>query len=208
MSDLAFLAAARVALGLIDEPAVAERWNAPSALPEMTVGMLACHLGRQTVRAAEILAVPAEDEPLAEAAEHYRRAAWVHTSDLAHPANDRTVDEQEAAAGVGGLRRRAAAALLEVERLLGDDPPAVVTIPWQGWSLRRADFLLTRMVELVVHTDDLAHSAGVPTPTFPEDAYLPVATLLVRLASERHGQSALIGALTRRERMPSTISAF
>lgn len=58
----------------------------------------------------------------------------------------------------------------------------VVLIPWQGWSLRRDDFLHTRALEIVVHTDDLAVSVGVPTPEFPPEVFAPVRDLLVRLA--------------------------
>ena len=64
------------------------------------------------------------------------------------------------------------------------------------------------MVEIVVHTDDLARSIDVPTPAFPDDVYRPVLHLLAELATERHGQAALTSALTRRERMPDTVSAF
>ncbi len=42
----------------------------------------------------------------------------------------------------------------------------------------------------------------------PGDVLLPVVDLLTRLPVERHGQAALISALSRRERMPVTISAF
>jgi len=82
-----------------------------------------------------------------------------------------------------------------------------VPIPWQGWSLRRGDFLLTRQLEIVVHADDLAVSVGVPTPTFPADVFDPVRDLLVRMAVHRHGQSAVIIALSRSER-GRDISAF
>jgi hypothetical protein len=61
--------------------------------------------------------------------------------------------------------------------------------------------------QIVVHTDDLAVSVATPTPPFPDEVFTPVQDLLVRLAVRRHGQSAVIGALTRRERS-RPISAF
>ncbi len=95
-----------------------------------------------------------------------------------------------------------------MRRLLADGTAqAVVPIPWQGWSLRRDDFLLTRMLEIVVHSDDLALSVGVGTPEFPVGVFAPVRDLLVRLAVERHGQSAVISALSRSERT-QPIAAF
>ena len=46
-------------------------------------------------------------------------------------------------------------------------------IPWQGWSLTAHDFLVTRLMEIVVHADDLAASVGLPTPEFPDDVLVP-----------------------------------
>lgn len=206
----AFLDAAGLALDLVGTETVRQRWEQPSALPRMTIGMLACHLGRQVVRAREILPVPAVDEPLPEPAEHYRRAAWVSARSLDDPAMDRGTDERDAAAGFSALVDRCRAAYEQVRRLLepGGGAAEIVTIPWQGWSLTRDDFLLTRLVEIVVHTDDLAHSLGEPAPRFPDAAYRPVLHLLADLAAERHGQSALIGALARAERRPDALSAF
>ncbi len=97
----------------------------------------------------------------------------------------------------------------EVEALVANgSAQEIVPIPWQGWRLERRDFLLTRLIEIVVHSDDLARSVGVPTPVFPDEVFLPVIDVLTRLAVERHGQAPLISALSRRERMPETISAF
>ena len=206
--DRAFLVAADVVGDLLDAPAVADRWGAPSALAQMSVGALACHLGRQVARAAELLPTPTDVLPLASADEHYARAAWVRSTSPDDPVNDRSTDDAEAELGVAALRERVPSALTAVRDLLAAGGAAgVVLIPWQGWSLRRDAFLLTRMVELVVHTDDLATCTGVPAPEFPVEAFEPVRDLLVRLAVRRHGQSAVVAALSRRERAGS-IAAF
>jgi hypothetical protein len=206
--DGAFPVAAGVALDLIGLGQVHDQWLLPSALPKMSVGALACHLGRQVVRAAELLPVATDIPPLESADAHYHRAAWVKSTSPDDPPNDRSSDDAEAALGPAALAGRSAEAAQTVRRLLTDGTARdVVLIPWQGWSLRRDDFLLTRMLEIVVHADDLALSAGVRTPEFPADVFAPVRDLLVRLAVERHGQSAVISALTRRERT-QVISAF
>jgi hypothetical protein len=208
-NDQAFLDGSAVAMQLLRHPAVAERWAAPSALERMTVGMLACHLSRQFDRVAEILSTPGTTGVLPQADDHYRRAAWVSATDLDDPALDRSEDEQQADLGPEAMINRATEALATVESMITTGPLSdVATIPWQGWSLRRNDFLLTRMVELVTHTDDLARSVDLATPDFPAAVYHPVAYLLLRLAVERHGQSAVTSALTRTERAPRTISAF
>lgn len=92
--------------------------------------------------------------------------------------------------------------------LAGTPADRPVLIPWQGWSLVRDDFLTTRMTEIVVHGEDLAASTGLTTPPLPVDVLDPVLRLLTRLSVRRHGQAAVVAALTRSERAPRTISAF
>jgi hypothetical protein len=87
-------------------------------------------------------------------------------------------------------------------------PDRPVLIPWQGWSLTRDDFLVTRMMEITVHSDDLAASVGVTAPTLPDEVLGPVLAVLTRLAVRRHGQSAVVAALSRAERAPARINAF
>lgn len=146
--------------------------------------------------------------PLDSAVAHYDRAAWVTSRSPDDPPNDRSTDDAEAALGVRVLDDQAVRALETVRGLLAAGSARdIVLIPWQGWSLRRDDFLLTRLLEVVVHTDDLAVSIGVPTPEFADEVFAPVQDLLVRLAVGRHGQSAVIGTLTRQERS-RVISAF
>jgi hypothetical protein len=203
-----FLSAAAVALDLVQRREVGEQWLMPSVLPKMSIGALACHLGRQVVRAAALLPRATDVSPLEYVDEHYRRADWVKSTSPDDPPNDRSTDDAEAALGQAALADRSAVALETVRRLLADGTArGVVLIPWQGWSLRRDDFLLTRMLEIVVHADDLSLSVGISTPEFPAQVFGPVRDLLVRLAVERHGQSAVISALTRRERTQS-IAAF
>lgn len=206
--DTVFPIAGAAALDLIQRDQVCDQWLQPSALPKMSIGALACHLGRQVVRAAELLPVPTDVPPLDSVDAHYQRAAWVTTTSPDDPPNDRSTDDTEAALGAAALKHRTAQALAEVRGLLtAGTARDVISIPWQGWSLRRGDFLLTRMLEIVVHADDLAISLGIPTPEFPAEVFIPVRDLLVRLAVKRHGQSAVISALTRRERT-QVISAF
>ena len=206
--DTAFVSAASTSLHLIRSHEVADRWAEPSALPKMSIGALACHLGRQVVRASELLPLPTDVAPLESADAHYRSAPWVRTTSPDEPPNDRTADDAEAELGATALDSRATQALESVRALLmAGDGRDVVLIPWQGWSLRRHDFVLTRLVEIVVHTDDLAVSVEVSPPTFTHDAFAPVLELLTRLAVKRHGQAAVISTLARKERA-RPISAF
>jgi hypothetical protein len=92
--------------------------------------------------------------------------------------------------------------------VLASDRRGPVLVPWQGWALSEHDFLLTRLMELVVHCDDLAASVDLPTPDFPDDVVTPVLGLLTRVAVRRHGQQALVRALSRPQRAPDVVSAF
>lgn len=206
--DGAFVTAAAATLDLIRRDEVRDQWLLPSALPKMSSGALACHVGRQVGRAAELLPMAAGTSPLECVDKHYEQAAWVKSTSPDDPPNDRSTDDAEAALGPTALADRTAKALETARRLLKTGAARdVVPIPWQGWSLRRDDFLLTRMLEIVVHTDDLARSISIGTPEFPAEVFAPVRDLLIRLAVKRHGQSAVVSTLARSERT-QVISAF
>jgi hypothetical protein len=70
------------------------------------------------------------------------------------------------------------------------------------------DLLTTRMMEIAVHSDDLAVSVGVPTPELPVRVLHPVYDLLFLLALRRHGHTAVLRALSRAERAPASIAAI
>jgi hypothetical protein len=74
--------------------------------------------------------------------------------------------------------------------------------------MRLDDLLVTRMMELAVHADDLAVSVGIETPALPPTSVETVVDLLSRLALRRHGPTAVLRALSRAERAPATITAF
>jgi hypothetical protein len=206
--DEAFLAGASVCRDYLHSADLDHRWTDPSALPAMSTGALACHLSRQVTRAAELLVTPSELPVLDSVDEHYARAAWVTSTSPDDPENDRSSDDAEAALGHAAMLTRLDTDLAAVTRILdGGSALDPVPIPWQGWALRRADFLCTRLLEIVVHSADLAASLGTVAPEFPAPAFGPVRDLLVRLAVRRHGQAAVVGTLTRRERTQA-ISAF
>ncbi len=206
--DEPFLSAASLCSSLLATDEVARLWDEPSSLPRLSVGALACHLGRQITRSAELLEQPSELPILSSALDHYARAAWVTSTSLDDPSNDRSVDDAEAALGHAHLLQRVAEARDTVATQLraGTALPSI-SIPWQGWALRRDDFLLTRNLEIVVHTTDLSTSLGIATPAFPDCVFDPVRDLLVTLSQRRHGQTAIIDALARSERA-GDISAF
>jgi hypothetical protein len=205
-----FLTSARVAAGLLTSDVVRVRWDAESACAGMTVGGLAFHLAAQAGNAVRLMsAAPAAGSPIP-VEEHYRRAAWVH-SGLDEEANVgiRTSANDEAGEGFDELCAKVAADLDALPGVLAATASAgPVLIPWQGWALTAHDFLVTRLMEMLVHSDDLAASLDVPTPQFPDEAVRLVLGLLTTVAVERHGQTALVRALSRPQRAPGSVSAF
>ncbi|GAA3246064.1 maleylpyruvate isomerase N-terminal domain-containing protein [Nonomuraea helvata] len=205
-----YLVAAASAVSLLRTPAVAAAWDKPSALTEFSVGGLAGHLAHQLVRVDDVLTPNGQPQEPVELLEHYSRSPWVQAG-LDHESNlsIRRGGQAAAADGAATLADRAQALLdLQIAALPAEPADRVVDLPWSGWALRLDDFLLTRLVELVVHSDDLAASVGLDTPELPSSIIDPVVELLARLAVHRHGATAVIRTLSRAERAPATISAF
>lgn len=205
-----FIAAARVARVLIADPHVAASWHRPSALSEMSVGALAAHLARQVILVKKVLRQPSATEPAATLAEHYQRALWVGADvDADINVAIRQGGERVAEEGVDQLLTRLDVAIARLDAdLLNVGRTHRVSPPAGPWSLSIDDFITTRLMEVVVHTDDLACSVGVASPAFPEDADRHVLGLLVDIARRKHGATAVLRALTRRERAPESILVF
>jgi Mycothiol maleylpyruvate isomerase N-terminal domain len=206
----AFLAAAQSAVALLGDRAVAASWDQPSALAKFGVSGLAGHLARQILTVPLALAADMPQEKPVSLADHYAMARW-RDAGLDDEANVsiRRDSEREAKDGPAALAAVAAAELEQLRRALPAEPASrVVHLPWGPWSLSLDDFLLTRMMEIAVHSDDLAHSCAVPTPELPPEVLDLVLTLLLRLAVRRHGPTQVLRALSRAERAPVTITAF
>ncbi|GAA1725063.1 maleylpyruvate isomerase N-terminal domain-containing protein [Nonomuraea bangladeshensis] len=205
-----YVIAATSAVSLLGHPAVTAGWDKPSALTEFSVAGLAGHLAHQIVRVRDVLdSDGAGHEPI-DLLEHYSRSPWVEAG-LDHEINVgiRRGGEAAAADGPAALVERTRALLdTQITALPAEPADRVVHVKASGWALTLDDFLLTRLVELVVHADDLAASVGVETPALPPEVIRPVVELLARLAVHRHGATAVIRALSRAERAPATISAF
>ncbi|MEE1927148.1 maleylpyruvate isomerase N-terminal domain-containing protein [Streptomyces sp. TRM 70351] len=205
-----FLSTARSAAGLVRAPEVAGAWESPSALPGFSVGGLAGHLAYQVLSVPEALAAPVPREPVVPLLGHYARVEWIDAgADAAINVRIRDGGEEIAAEGPQVLAARLDAAVAELGPALAAAPRRAVRIPlWGAWSLELEDLLVTRMMELAVHADDLAVSVGLTAPPLAPGAADTVVTLLARLSVRRHGATGVLRALSRAERAPATITAF
>lgn len=205
-----FLASAGVVAPLLRGPELAARWDEPSALAEFRVSGLAGHLARAVFNVERYLDTPLPaDAPLLDAVQYFLTAD-ADASDLDGTVARRIRDrgEQEASDGPAVLAERfdtvRAALASRLAALPADHQIAV----FERWRLPLDEALITRLVELAVHLDDLAVSLDVPTPALPDEATDLVLVTLTRIAQARHGTVPLLRALARRERAPHHVAAF
>lgn len=193
----AFLAAASVAVDLIGRKDVGDRWQDPSALEGYDVGPLAGHLARALLTVHWYLDMPEPDPPTITAAEYFATVG----RGGATPEDEAQVRARGAEAAKGGWARLyldAGRALDHLTERLAPQP-AERRIPALGRALLLDEYLRTRIVELVVHVDDLARSLQVAVPALPLGATHLAIEVLVDTARVRHGERAVLHALTRRE---------
>lgn len=192
------------ALAVLRRPieASAGAWDAPSALAEMTIGDLAGHAARAAFTVERYLTVPAPAEAAALDAPGYFLALPELGSDIDsdfHAAiRDRAASE--AADGPGAVLARFDAAVERLTEALPAEPANRTIEVLEGLAVRLDDYLVTRLVEIVVHGDDLAASLDLPEPPFAPEATRAVIDCLVVVAVRTHGDMAVVRALSRRER--------
>lgn len=205
-----FVTACRMTLELARSSEVAEAWDRESSCSGMSVGGLTHHVLSQARHVQLILSAPPGTQEPIPLLDHYARAAWVEASpDDEANVSIRDEGDRAAAAGPAAVLAESAAVVDLLPELLAEPRvPDVAHIPWQGWSLTTDDFLVTRAMELVVHSDDLADSVGLPSPELPDSVVSHVVGLLGGVALRRHGQTAVVRALSRPQRAPGSISAF
>ena len=198
----AYLAAAATAVDLLDDPRVEATWDHASALTGMTVGSLAAHLARSVLQVGWFLDgdVTGGSIPVS-AVTYYARLS--DTASRSSPLNTGVEARSAETASIGaiGTATQARDALVELGRRLQVEPPErrVAVAHRPGEELFLDEYLRTRLVELAVHIEDLALSIG-STVIAPPEAVAIAVELLFDAARERHGDMAVLHALSRRER--------
>jgi len=202
----AFLASTDWAALVLQSDQVAQHWDDLSVLAGMTVGMVAGHLFLATrVLARQLDAGPpppdavVESMPLA-----YRRARFVNDDDLELQMH-RGVRDDGAHVGAQG----AAVVIARFDKLRNElrtrldnrDGTLPRTVLRQdNTAVSFTDFVVSRLIEVVVHGDDLMASVGLDTPAPPPSACGLAVEFLVRGAREKAGDLEVLRELTRRER--------
>ena len=194
---------------LVGSPEVADAWAQDSALPGMSVGGVTRHLVSQPECAVAFLTAPAPtDAQVLTLIGHYERVDWLHAP-VDGPENTSIRDDFNQMSSAGHAESVALLTRSREQLSAAIDSAGPTTyVPWQDCALPTDDFLVVRLMEIVVHADDLACSVGVPTPVFTPEVLDPVLALLAALAARRRGQDAVLRALSRHERSAGPVSAF
>jgi hypothetical protein len=199
----AFLDAAEVARQVVASPGVAIRWEEPGALSEMTVGALVAHLARAVTNVERSLEAP-EPPPVAaviSAAAYF--AAVGPDLDSGINVRVRAASAEEALIGHRAVLGRMDRGLDRLRTRLEGEPEGRLVTVRDREVLRLDEYLVTRIIELALHTDDLCVSVGRETPELPGIGVAIQA--LVDIAAHRHGELAVLRALARRERDPGQV---
>ena len=202
-------AAVAQVMDLVGSAEVAAAWAQESALPGMTVGGLARHLVSQVECAVEFLTTPGPpDAPVLTLVGHYDQADWWRAPvDAAENTSIRDDFNQMGLVGHADCVKVLAGSREDLGLAIGA-AGLVTYVPWQDCALPTEDFLVVRLMEIVVHADDLACSVGLPPPAFGPEVLEPVLAVLAALAARRRGQTVVLRALSRHERAAGSVSAF
>ncbi|MEE1929854.1 sterol carrier family protein [Streptomyces sp. TRM 70351] len=134
-----------------------EQLARPTALPGWDVHHLLVHVAGQIDAVPRLLAEPA---PTAARAQTDLTTWALRTGGYAELLDARTREDAARAAGEAGAAAAIDAAAEELEPVLEMAVREDVLLPHRFGAMRALDFAVTRLVELVVHTDDLTRALG------------------------------------------------
>ena len=217
MNDLndvaeAFREAAQAFGEVVTRPEVGKSWDQPSALEGYSVGAIVTHVNAAIGWLGRLLDAPAQPDLRPTPPADY--LGFLHGLKIGpdgadrHPLHDVLHSQFEQAAGRGWeTNRDKFLGLVErlPERLEGESATRLLDLhPTAPLVVPLGEFLRTRVVELVVHGDDLATSAGI-TPPLPESAATMAIDVMLAVARTVHGDLTVIRALARRERADTAV---
>ena len=194
-----FLEGAEVVAAAVGSAAVADAWDLPSVLEDQRVNGLAGHLARGGVWVvADYLdeGAPGATVDFSSAGEYFH-GLLAAASPEDHEAIRRRGAEV-AAAGHGALCRALRQRLDALAPRLRSLEAGHLVAVTGGKVMRLDDYLTTRIVEQVVHLDDLARSVDHDPWPLPPGAVDVAIAVGVDLARRRGGSTAVIRALYRR----------
>src|SRR4051812_42786460 len=165
----------------------------------MTVGALCAHLVRA---AGAVLAYLDRTDPVARPeGELLTPVSYFHAA-IDSPIHERIkeVSATEAAPGPAEVARRCAEVAMSMGMRLAEEPTDRLVGALGGRMLTLDDFCRTRLIEVLLHLDDVATSVGVVRPDTSVEGRDIVIDILIGIARVQHGDWPVLHALARDER--------
>ena len=200
-----FLATGDAALILMSAQQVGANWDSPSVCNELSIGALAYHLSRAITQVEVYLNEPTQEGRGISAGDYYAGISGLSDSQSAVNIGVRSKSSAGSEDGQSKVVEDAGSCLDRLRITLQSEPADRVVGVFGGSVMQLDQYLLTRIVELTVHMDDLAESAIISLPDIPPEAYVIAIGTLVQTASVRHGSKAVLRALARPDRTDSKV---
>lgn len=183
----------------IATPLVASKWDEPSALDGMTVGALSAHLVRG---AGATIAYLDRTEP-----DRQPEGDLLTPVTYFHAAVDSPIHEQikdvsahEASIGHEATVAKCSQLATDMRARFAAEPDDRLVGALGGRMLTLDDFCRTRLIEVLMHLDDLAVSVGQPRPETDPRGVATVIAITMGIARHLHGDWSVLYALARSER--------
>lgn len=184
----------------MQRPSVAAAWDEPSALDGMSVGALAAHLVRAAgATIAYLDRTPADASPEGELLTpvtyfHAAVESPIHEQIKAVSAKESSIGHDATAAKCSELGE-------QLRQRLADEPADRLIAALDGHMITLDDFCRTRLIEVLLHLDDVATSVGEPRPATDPEGPAIVIEILEGIARRVNGDWQVIYAMARSERL-------
>ncbi len=196
--------AVEAAAELLARPAVARRWAEPSALEGMTVGALCAHLVRG---AGATLAYLDRTDPQARPSGELLTAITYFHAAVDSPIHERIkeVSADEAAIGPAETAARCRGLADDLATRLAAEPEDRLVAALGDRMLTLDDFCRTRLIEVLLHLDDIAVSVDEPRPDTDPAGPAIVIDIVLGIARNLRGDWEVLYGLTRAERSSAAV---
>ena len=195
--------AVEAAAELMGRPSVAAQWNEPSALEGMTVGALAAHLVRAAGATIAYLDRTPADTP--DDGDLLTPITYFHAA-LDSPIHEqiKTVSAKESAIGYEATLEKCRTLAVDMKSRLASEPEDRLVGALGGRLLTLDDFCRTRLIEVLLHMDDLAVSVDEVRPETDPAGPAIVIDICIGITRRVHGDWNTLYALARAERAGPT----
>ena len=182
---------------------VGDQWHAASSLPGMTVAGLVGHLLHSGILLLELsldATSPSRGRPLG--VDEVFALIPADPSDPVHEAVEAVAGSQGEQGQSAVVEAAAACRSRLTDRLQREPNDRVISIAFGDFGVPMAleDFVAARVLELVVHLDDLTSSIAGLQAAAPPDALVLTSQLGIGIAIRRHGPEAVMRSVFRRGR--------